>query len=155
MGSWPLWPWPLAWTSLLSLVITPENFMMIRWEEHCQKGVTDRQTDRQTDRGTEITVLRAAWSQLKMRPSIRLTNHWRKKKTLGSNFKRWNNRPTKMLLTEKNKANLRDLIAVTSLVILLKLDSNRRFFSPCDLEIWWMPPKNNRASLLCYFKLFA
>ena len=42
-----LWPWPLpfAWTSLLSLVITPENFMMIRWWEHSQKGVTDRQTD--------------------------------------------------------------------------------------------------------------
>ena len=28
----------------------------------------------------------------------------------------------------KNKANLRDLIAATGLVILLKLDSNRRFF---------------------------
>ena len=37
-----LWPWPFAWTSLLSLVI---NFMMIRWWEHSQKGVTDRQTD--------------------------------------------------------------------------------------------------------------
>ena len=33
----------------------------------------------------------------------------------------------------ENKANLRDLIAATGLVILLKLDSNRRFFSPCDL----------------------
>ena len=54
-----------------------------------------------------------------------------------------------------NKANLRDLIAATGLVILLKLDSNRRFFSPCHLEIWWMTPKNNRAPLLCYFKLFA
>ena len=54
-----------------------------------------------------------------------------------------------------NKANLRDLIAATGLVILLKLDLNRRFFSPCDLEIWWMTPKNNRAPLLCYFKLFA
>ena len=42
-----------AWTSLLSLVITHENFMMIRWWEHCEKGVKDRQTDertRQTDR---------------------------------------------------------------------------------------------------------
>ena len=29
----------------------------------------------------------------------------------------------------QNKANLRDLIAATGLVILLKLDSNRRFFS--------------------------
>ena len=37
-----------------------------------------------------------------------------------------------------NKANLRDLIAATGLVILLKLDSNHWFFSPCDLEIWWM-----------------
>ena len=45
-----LWPWPLTsdldllhghhfgpWTSLWSLVITPENFMMIRWWEHCQQ----------------------------------------------------------------------------------------------------------------------
>ena len=54
-----------------------------------------------------------------------------------------------------NKANLRDLIAATGLVILLKLDSNRLFFSRCDLEIWWMTKKNNRAPLLCYFKLFA
>ena len=54
-----------------------------------------------------------------------------------------------------NKANLRDLIAATGLVILVKLDLNDRFFSPCDLEIWWMTPKNNRALLLCYFKLFA
>ena len=29
-----LWPWPFAWTSLLTMVITPENFMMIRWWEH-------------------------------------------------------------------------------------------------------------------------
>ena len=54
-----------------------------------------------------------------------------------------------------NKANLRDLIAATGLVILLKLDSNHRFFSPCDPEIRWMTPKNNPAPLLCYFKLFA
>ena len=68
-----------------------------------------------------------------------------------------------------NKANLRDLIAATGLVILLKLDSigrffsretpnlgqNRRFFEPSDLEIWRMTFKNNRAPLLCYFKLCA
>ena len=43
----------------------------------------------------------------------------------------------------------------------LILDSNRRFFSPCDLEIWWMTSKNNRTLLLylrhfksiCEFKL--
>ena len=54
-----------------------------------------------------------------------------------------------------NKANLRDFIAATGLVILLKSDSNRRFFSPCDLEIWWTTQKNNRAPLLCYFKAFC
>ena len=61
-----LWPWPFAWTSLLTMVITPENFMMIRWWKHGEKGVTDRQTDRQTDRRTENTICRAAWSQLKI-----------------------------------------------------------------------------------------
>ena len=61
-----LWPWPFAWTLRWSLVITPENFLMIRWWEHSQKGVTDRRTDRQT----ENTICRAAWSQLK-----RMTSH--------------------------------------------------------------------------------
>ena len=76
-----LWPWPFAWTSLLSMVITPENFVTIRWWEHSQKGVTgrqtdrqtdktdrqmDRQTDRQTDKQTENTIHRAAWSQLSL-----------------------------------------------------------------------------------------
>ena len=70
-----LWPWPFAWTLLWSLAITPENFMMIRWWEHSQNGVTDgrtdghlqtdRRTDRQTDRRTENTICRAAWPQLK------------------------------------------------------------------------------------------
>ena len=53
----------------------------------------------------------------------------------------------------KNKANLRDLIAATGLVILLKFHPNRRFFVPCDLEIWWMTLENNRAPLLHYIKL--
>ena len=35
----------------------------------------------------------------------------------------------------------------------LKLDSNRQFFRPCDREIWLMTLQNNRAPLLCYFKL--
>ena len=29
------------------------------------------------------------------------------------------------------------------------------FLEPCDLEIWRMTLKNNRAPLLCYFKLYA
>ena len=32
---------------------------------------------------------------------------------------------------------------------------NRRFLEPCDLEIWHMTLKNNRAPLLYYFKLCA
>ena len=48
-----LWPWPFARTSLLIMVITPENFMMVRWREHGEKGVTDRQTDRRTDGQTD------------------------------------------------------------------------------------------------------
>ena len=63
--SFDLWPWPFAWTSLLSLVITPENFMMLRWWEHSQKGVTDRQTDGRTEGQTDWTIHIAAWSQLK------------------------------------------------------------------------------------------
>ena len=54
-----------------------------------------------------------------------------------------------------NKANVRDLIAVTGLVILVKLDSNQLFFSPCDLEIWRLTWKRNRAPLLYYIKLCA
>ena len=54
-----------------------------------------------------------------------------------------------------NKANLRDLIAATGLVILLKLDSNCWFLRQCDLEIWWMTPKNNTAPLLYHIRLCA
>ena len=78
---------------------------------------------------------------------------------------------SKNMHTIQNKANLRNLIAVTGQVILLKLDSNRRFFSPydleitlnsgqnlqffvpCDLAIWRMTLKNNRATFLYCFKL--
>ena len=35
------------------------------------------------------------------------------------------------------------------------LGQNQQFFVPCDLEIWWMTLKNNRAPLQCYFKLYA
>ena len=46
-----------------------------------------------------------------------------------------------------------DSIAATGLVILLKLDSTRRLFSPCDLEIWFMTSKNNRTPLPYCVKL--
>ena len=37
----------------------------------------------------------------------------------------------------------------------LNLGQIRRFLEPRDLDIWWMTLKNNRAPLLCYFKLCA
>ena len=53
-----LWPWPFAWTSLRSLVITPK---ISRWyvDANTVKKVW------QTERWTELTIHRAAWSQLK------------------------------------------------------------------------------------------
>ena len=61
-----LWPWPFAWTSLWTMVITPK----ISWwydDGNMVKKVwqTDGQTDGRTDRRTENTICRAAWSQLK------------------------------------------------------------------------------------------
>ena len=35
------------------------------------------------------------------------------------------------------------------------LGQNRWCFVPCDLKIWWMTLENNKASLLCCFKLCA
>ena len=35
------------------------------------------------------------------------------------------------------------------------LGKKRRFLEPCDLAIWRLTLKNNRAPLLCYFKLCA
>ena len=60
---------------------------------------------------------------------------------------------TEIATPNHNKANLRDLIAATGLVIFLKFDPNHRFFRPCDFEIWWMTLENNRAPLLYFIKL--
>ena len=82
-----LWPWPFTWASLLSMVIISENFMMIWWQEHSKKGVTDRRTslenlisaamkqaaphttDGRTNGRTDRTIQRAAWLQLKKKNS--------------------------------------------------------------------------------------
>ena len=52
-----LWPWPFVGASLLPLVSTLENFVMIRWWEHNEKCVTDKlangRTDGRTDRQTD------------------------------------------------------------------------------------------------------
>ena len=43
--------WSLTLTFCMDItLVRGDNFMMIRWWEHSQRGVTDRQTDRQTDR---------------------------------------------------------------------------------------------------------
>ena len=64
-----LWPWPLAWTSRLSMVIT-ENFSMIRfltiagWYDDrniVKKGATGGRTDRQTDRWTDGNMCSESW----------------------------------------------------------------------------------------------
>ena len=47
IGYWPLtltfylWRWPFACTSLLSMVISPKNFMMIQWWEHSEQGKSE------------------------------------------------------------------------------------------------------------------
>ena len=55
------WPWPFTWTSLISMAITPENFMMIQWEEHCLKRVW--QTDGRTDRSV-LELLGRSWETI-------------------------------------------------------------------------------------------
>ena len=68
--------WPLTLTFCMDIMSVNGNnsliFRMIRWQEHCQKGMTDGQTDRQTGGQTEISVLRAARSQLKIFPCMTL-----------------------------------------------------------------------------------
>ena len=162
-----LWPWPFAWTSLLSMVLTPDNFMMIRWWKHSEKGVTDGPTDRRTDRQTDwLTIHRrlvaakniinefyhtdlhsTSWTVDSMR-CCRLVG-WKVPTNFEVGKDQCNLHST---LPSENKANLRDLIAATGLLILLKWDSNHQLFSPCDLEIWWiifLEKTLGMLSLLC------
>ena len=113
------WPWPFAWTSLLSLVITPENFMMIRWWEHGEKGETDGQTD----------GLNQSYSCL-----VAAKNH-----TLKTTRQIWGIWRLRLAYSPETP----------------NLGQNRWCFVPCDLEIWRMTLENDRASLLCCFKLCA
>ena len=56
----------------------------------------------------------------------------------------------------KNKANLRIWkLRLAYCSEKPNLGQNRWCFVPCDLEIWWMTLENNRAPLLCCFKLCA
>ena len=58
-----LWPWPFAWISLLSMVITPGNSWWYG-EWNIVKKVW--QMDRQTDGRTDWSIKKADWSQLKV-----------------------------------------------------------------------------------------
>ena len=99
--------------------------------------------------GSAINGCSMLWS-ISIKFNVNANQHFYLK---GPNFQEiWKSQSLK-IFTFKNKANLRDLIAATGLVILLKFDPNHRFFSPCDLEIWCMTSKNNRAPLLYYIKL--
>ena len=69
------WPWPFAWTSLLTMEITPEIFMMIRWWEHGEKGVTDGQTDRQIDRRTDRLNQSYSWLVAAKKPYCNATRY--------------------------------------------------------------------------------
>ena len=70
-----LWPWPFSWTSVLWLVISPEN-LMILWWEHSLKGETYRLTDRRTDRWTGWNIHKAAWSQKTIRHLFYATSNF-------------------------------------------------------------------------------
>ena len=67
---------------------------------------------------------------------------------------KWKHGPVKRIY-KIIKTNLRDLIAATSLVILLILDSNCQFFGQCNIEICWKTSTNDRALLLYYIKFCA
>ena len=68
-----------------SMLITHENFMMIWWQEHSEKGVTDglRRTDRQMDGGTEVFL-----ELLKIRGQGLKCSQWSK----------WHSRPSFLLI---------------------------------------------------------
>ena len=151
-----LWPWSFAWTLLLSLVITPENFMMIRWWEHSQKGGTDGRTDGQTDRRTENTICRAAWSQLKtighlyyatsssMHHFVAISEF---KLELQSGNAQFGSKSTIFFSRVTLKYDVwpwtRQIWGISKLRLAFSpetpdLGQNRWCFVPCDLEIWRM-----------------
>ena len=69
MRSWPLWPWPLTLTFCMDITSVDGNNSWKFQDDTMTRTLSkrsDRQTDRQTDGRTEISVLRAAWSQLKI-----------------------------------------------------------------------------------------
>ena len=88
-------------------------------------------------------------------PSHYLTQWWNNVNwTLGNKFQ-WNLNRTIYFLTKTRQIwgiwKLRPAYSPE----MPNMGQNRWCFVPCDLEIWWMTLENNRASLLCCFKLCA
>ena len=128
--------WPLTLTFCMDITSDHGNnywkfhddTMMGTWWKRCD-GRTDRQTDRRTDWTSHI----AAWSQLKI---------------IGHLFYATSSLVSHFIAIGLFKLELHSGNA--------KFGSKSAiFFAPCDLEIWRMTFKNNRAPLLCYFKLGA
>ena len=65
MGSWPLWPWPLTLTFCMDITSVIGNHSW-KFHDDTMRGTLWKRCHRRTDGQTEIAVLRAAWSQLKM-----------------------------------------------------------------------------------------
>ena len=57
-----LWPWPCAWTLPWSLIITLDNFMMLLWWKHSEKGVIDGQTDRKYHSLSCLVAAKMDWT---------------------------------------------------------------------------------------------
>ena len=102
------------------------------WPRKATRHRTDGQTDK-TDRQTENTIHRAAWSQLKTIGHLFYTtlSYGHYSKAIGE-FK---------LELQSGNAQFVSKSAI--------------FFVPCDLDNWRMALKNDRAPLLCCFKLCA
>ena len=61
-----LWHWPFVWTSLLSLGMTPENFMMIWLWEHSQQGKSEgfdscARPSNLTQIGLKLSIFQPVW----------------------------------------------------------------------------------------------
>ena len=139
-----LWSRPFAWTSLLSLVMTPENFMMIRWWEHSQQGKSEG-------------FVSCDWPIVRKRPIWVKIGDALYRVTL--KFDGW---PWKTIghLSFAVSSFVQHFIAIGEFKLELQSGTPNsgqipRFLEPCDLEIWPMTLKNNRAPLLFYFKLCA
>ena len=62
---WPLWPWPLTLTFCMDITLVIGNNSW-KFHDDMMMGTLSKRCHRQTDRQTEIAILKAAWTQLKI-----------------------------------------------------------------------------------------